>query len=417
MILRRGPPVVIVGFELNGLGVARALAEHGVRCIGVAEPFRHPAWKTNTCEVISCPEWSREAVLKKLTEIGESQTRKLPLLVTKELPVRWISDARDELHEFYEISLPDRPVVDRLLNKASFAQLCAQEGWPIPRTWRIRSKEELLSALEEISFPCILKPDVQSVSFGEQSPRKAFKLSDAGELVRTYQMAAQWSEGFVLQEWIHGGDERIAFCLTYVGRDGNSHALFVGRKLRQFPPECGNTALCEPAPPSWRERICALTEEVWRTVRFKGLGSIEFKMREDSGQPVIMEPTVGRTDYQNEVAVLNGMNIPLIAYCDLAGLPRPSLPVPSRTCKLVDGVTELRAARYYFQNGTLTPRKWLQDRRGRCRYMTFRAKDPGPFVASLKNGLRSLAGMLVVRAFGRAAKERLKGAIEWVRRD
>jgi D-aspartate ligase len=412
MVAPGSPPAVILGFELNGLGVARALSRHGVKCIGLGGPLPHPAWKTNTCKVVSCAEWSRHAVLQKLVEIARAHARKLPLLITQDISLRWVSDARDELAELYEFALPEKPVVDTLLDKAAFARVSTREGWPIPRTWNIRSKADLLSVLEGVPFPCILKPETYTDFFGQRSPRKAFKLATADELVHTYEMAAQWTNGFVLQEWIQGGDDRIAFCLTYFARDGSPQAVFAGRKLRQFPPECGNTALCEPAPPSWREPLCSLTEQIWRSVGFRGLGSIEYKMRLESDQPVIMEPTVGRTNYQNELAVLNGVNIPLIAYCDLVGLPRPTVATSSRSYKLLDGPRELLSARYYWQNGMLTRRQWVRDRRGRGRYMTLRADDPGPFVASLRGGVRPLAGFLVESVFGHAAKERLKRAIQ-----
>jgi predicted ATP-grasp superfamily ATP-dependent carboligase len=409
------PPAVIVGFELNGLGVARALASHGVECIGLTGPIPHPAAKTNACKVIACAAWSREAVLRQLLEIGKGQKRKLPLLITKEAPVRWISDARAEIAEFYEFRLPGKPVVDSLLDKATFARMCERDGWPIPRTWRIETEDELHDTLRELPFPSILKPEVHTHRFGESSPRKAFKVVDAADLLRTYRLAAQWTRGFVLQEWIQGGDDRIAFCLTYVGHDGTPLAAFPGRKLRQYPPECGNTALCEPVPPPWRAPIRALTEKIWRSVGFSGLGSIEYKMRLGSDQPVIVEPTVGRTNYQNELAVLNGINIPLIAYCDLAGLPLPTMPGRSTHRKLVDGMREISAARHYLRAGTLSRRQWLRDRSGSCRYMTWRVGDPGPFLASVRQGLRALAGRLVERLFGRAGKLRLKSAIHAVR--
>lgn len=411
MAVTANPAAVIVGFELNGLGVARALAKHDVECIGVAGPSPNPAWKTNTCKVVACAEWSRDAVVEKLAAIGRAQKRKSTLLITKEEPVRWVSDAREELAEYYEIGLPEKPVVDLLLDKAAFERLCVEEGWPVPRTWRIGSRADLQSALSEVLFPCILKPQVKSAYFGDRSPRKAFKLSDPDELVRTYGMTAQWTDRFILQEWIHGGEDRIAFCLTYVDGNGDAQAVFAGRKLRQWPPECGNTALCEPAPEPWREPISALTERIWRRVGFRGLGSMEYKIRVDSGQPVIIEPTVGRTNYQNEVAVLNGVNIPLIAHCDLAGLRRPETPGSVRPCKLVDGVREFRGARYQVRSGTLTYQRWLQERRGPRRYMTFRVDDPGPVLASLRKALRPLVGAVVEGLFGRAVTEKLKGAV------
>ena len=409
--MKTSSAAVIVGFDLNGLGVARALAAQGIECIGVSEPIPNPAWNTRTCKVVPCAEWSAAAVLNTLTEIGRNRRQRPSLLITMEEPVRWVSDAREQLHEYYEINLPDKPVVDLLLDKTDFERLCAAEGWPAPRSWSIESRTDLQAALPEVSFPCILKPRMKSAAFGDRSPRKAFKVSTADELIRTYEMSAQWTARFILQEWIDGGDDRIAFCLTYVGRGGDPRAIFAGRKLRQWPPECGNTALCEPAPPAWKESISALTEKIWRRVGFTGLGSIEYKMRLDSGQPVLIEPTVGRTNYQNEIAVLNGLNIPLIAHCDLTGLSHPRLPPSARSCKLVDGIRELRSARCQLRSGTLTYQQWLRDRRGRCRYMAFRATDPGPLWASLTASLRTLGGRVVGRLFGRGFKDRLKRAL------
>jgi len=34
-----------------------------------------------------------------------------------------------------------------------------------------------------------------------------------------------------------------------------------------------------------------------------------------------VEPTIGRTDYQEEVATLNGVNLPYAAWCSEAGVP------------------------------------------------------------------------------------------------
>jgi len=43
----------------------------------------------------------------------------------------------------------------------------------------------------------------------------------------------------------------------------------------------------------------------------------------------MVEPTIGRTDYQEEVATLNGINLPYAAYCSELELPFP-MPVLNR---------------------------------------------------------------------------------------
>ena len=59
---------------------------------------------------------------------------------------------------------------------------------------------------------------------------------------------------------------------------------------------------------------------------FDGMGSIEYKWDDNHRRFVMVEPTVGRTDWQEEIATLSGVNIPLSAYRHEVGLP----PIPDR---------------------------------------------------------------------------------------
>jgi D-aspartate ligase len=315
-----------------------------------------------------------------------------------------VSKSRTELSQFYELSLPDPEVVDLLMNKGSFGDLAKAEGWPIPASWKINNRAELRSFLTEFSFPCVLKPQMKNSAFRNNANGKAYKVGSAEELIRRYDLVAQWESEVVVQEWIAGGDDRIAFCLTYADRDGKALALFPGMKLRQWPIQVGNTAIAQAAPKAWVEPIVALTERIWQRVGFKGVGSVEFKMRLGSDEPVIMEPTVGRTNYQNEVAVINGTNIPAIAYCDLAGIPQLPAHVRVRPAKLIDGPKELMAAAALLRAGTLSLFQWMRHRRGRKHYMIFRADDAGPFLASFRVGVKDLLASSVELVLGRRVR-------------
>jgi predicted ATP-grasp superfamily ATP-dependent carboligase len=159
--------------------------------------------------------------------------------------------------------------------------------------------------------------------------------------------------------------------------------MFPGRKLRQRPPGCGNTAIATPAPREWTDSILHLTHEIFSTIGFEGLGSVEYKVRQDDSL-AIMEPTVGRTNWQSEIAVLNGLNIPAIAYFDALGQEwNPRRPPSARACKLVDGRADLWALRQTLRRGELKFSQWLRDRRGRKRYMRWRFSDPLPSIAAL----------------------------------
>jgi hypothetical protein len=62
------------------------------------------------------------------------------------------------------------------------------------------------------------------------------------------------------------------------------------------------------------EELTQLTRQFTERVGYKGIGSLEFKRDRRSGRLLIIEPTVGRIDWQEEIATLCGVNIPLAAY-------------------------------------------------------------------------------------------------------
>jgi hypothetical protein len=68
------------------------------------------------------------------------------------------------------------------------------------------------------------------------------------------------------------------------------------------------------AAPEAHDELHRLTEAFFAAVSFVGMGSMEYKRDVRTGAFFMIEPTVGRVDWQEEVATLNGVNIPLAAY-------------------------------------------------------------------------------------------------------
>jgi D-aspartate ligase len=62
------------------------------------------------------------------------------------------------------------------------------------------------------------------------------------------------------------------------------------------------------------QALAAQTQAFVTHSHYRGIGGLEFKRHRRTGQFVVVEPTVGRTDWQEEIATLCGVNIPAIAY-------------------------------------------------------------------------------------------------------
>src|SRR5262245_27768068 len=127
-------PAVIVGFETNGLGVARALRRDGIQSISLGGSQWSPVCSSRSSTVFMSSAWSEDAVISDLVAIGKRLRRRAPLLITKDEPVLWISANRTALSEYFEIALPAADVVDLLMDKSKFKELASKNDWPLPRT-------------------------------------------------------------------------------------------------------------------------------------------------------------------------------------------------------------------------------------------------------------------------------------------
>ena len=89
--------------------------------------------------------------------------------------------------------------------------------------------------------------------------------------------------------------------MPYRVADGTTLCSFTGRKLSIFPPDVGPAASCTAAPEA-RPILQLLTEAFFGRISYVGMESIEFNRDARTGQFMMIEPTVGRVDGQEEVA-------------------------------------------------------------------------------------------------------------------
>jgi hypothetical protein len=181
----------------------------------------------------------------------------------------------------------------------------------------------MLSALR---LPLVVKPaDKESVHKGKV--RNIAVCRCRADAVIACERVLETAGEVLVQEWVEGRNDEIYFCLFYRGREGKIVSMFTGRKLASSPPGVGLTAFCVEAAET-REILEPMTEAFLETVDYAGMGSMEYKWDRINRRFVIIEPTVGRTDWQEEIATLCGVNIPLEAYRHELGLPpgprRPS---------------------------------------------------------------------------------------------
>jgi predicted ATP-grasp superfamily ATP-dependent carboligase len=241
------------------------------------------------------------------------------LIITDEMAVYTISEHRDGLAGRFRVHLPPHDMVLMLHDKALFHHFAVANELPVPHAIIIADDAEVCS-IRHLRFPVIIKP-ADKRDFHLKGVLRAVLASDRQHAEIACRKLLKTTQELIVQECIEGPDNNIYFCLFY-RKDDTTKVIFTGRKLASVPRGTGSTALCIEVPPGdLRTQLEDLTEKFLVVSNYAGIGGIEYKLDARTDRFLIIEPTVGRTDWQEEIATLSGTNIPVIAYYEECNMP------------------------------------------------------------------------------------------------
>lgn len=337
-------PAVVVGGGLNALGVVRSLGTAGIPVIVVDSSPKSPAMRSRYGRKLLCASLEGEAFVECMISLGKQYPAPLVLFATEEKTVETVSAARVRLAPWFRLRQPRHERLMALMHKQGFQDLAEEIGAPVPRAVRLEGKADL-TRIHDLHYPCVFKPSRKDYGYGARF-KKAYKVASPQEVIDLYEEIFPVLADMVVQEWIEGSDGDVYFCLQYIGAEGQVVSSFSGRKIRSWPPRIGGTASCTAA---WEvaDELEEMTRAFFAQVGFIGMGSMEYKRDTRDGRFYMVEPTVARTDFQEEVASLNGVNIPADAWRHEMGLPPAPRPVVGRSRIWREPVSD----RWSFQEG------------------------------------------------------------------
>ncbi len=374
------PRAVIVGLDhVNGLQVARILSGHGVPVIGVARDRRHVCCRTRLPERIVVADTTSEALIEALERLGPTLEARAVLFPALDQQVHLISTHRARLEPWFHVVLPDHDVVDLLMDKVRFYTWAMKHDLPIPRTAFLRTREDAESVAAGFNLPVVLKPPTSSTPAWERNvPRKAFMVATGPELLDLYDRYERFAALLIAQEWIAGPSENLFSCNAYFDASSEPLTTFVARKLRQWPPQTGESCLGQECR---NDEVLDITVRLFREVGFRGLAYLEVKRDERTGRHLIVEPNVGRPTGRSAIAEAGGVDLHYAMYRDALGLePPPNLRQRYGDAKWIYFRRDLQSALHEMRAGDLTISGYLRSIRGRKREALFTWRDPGPFI-------------------------------------
>jgi D-aspartate ligase len=315
------PSAVVVGGDANGLGIIRSLARGKVQVIVADVGMVYPAMHSRFAHSVIIRKRTGAALVEDLIALRVGLGEYPPVLfLTDDLMVRTVSAFREHLEAAYRLRLPSHGRVCELLHKVGFQRLAEEHGFPVPHSVAV-SNDADCAELGTLRFPAVIKPGTKEFVEEGKAPR-AYKVFSREEAESICRRVLPTAPDLIVQEWVAGSDSDIYFCLQYRGANGVVVGSFTGRKLCCWPPSTGSTASCMAAPET-AAVLEPLTSSFFDKVGLVGMCSMEFKRDPITHCFTMIEPTIGRTDWQEEIATLCGVNIPLAAYCYEVGLPVP----------------------------------------------------------------------------------------------
>jgi predicted ATP-grasp superfamily ATP-dependent carboligase len=152
--------------------------------------------------------------------------------------------------------------------------------------------------------------------------------------------------------------------------------MFLCRKIRQYPPDFGNTSLAEAVSAPEVEQI---SRRICKQLALVGYVGIEFKRDPRDNAYKILEITPSRIDRQAGLSDACGINIPYLWYAYLLGL-NVKAGVSEKPYRWASEVNEVRSLGRYLKRREWTIINWLRSYRNVRRWEVFAGDDLFPFL-------------------------------------
>ena len=316
---------VVMNCHYNGLSIIRELGKHGVpviamdwiRSIGTFSRYAKYRKSPNPAE-------QENAFIEYLYNTAAGLEDKPVLMPTNDV---WAMAIARHKQKLLDVALPcvaDLSVIDILINKVRFNQWCTENNYPIPMIWDILDYKSIPAN----SFPVILKPISRRKSSNDEDnvslqkfldKNRIIVLNNKTDLEAEIVQLGELASYFFIQEYVPGLSDCMYTIGIYANQEHEVKGVFTGKKLRGYPADIGDCRLGQSHV--LPQHLIDMVADFCKKIGYFGIAEFEFKQDDQSGIYKLIEVNprswswVGITPYC-------GVNLPWMAYADIAGLEK-----------------------------------------------------------------------------------------------
>ena len=392
--MNRKHTAIVLGMFETGLGVGRSLGRNGIKVFGL-DFKKDIAFYSKYIEAKLCPHPlnNESQFIDFLISFAKNLSAKPVLFLTSDDFLISISRNRETLHKYFLINLPNRTIIESIIDKYQQYQLALTAGIEVPITYSLEKSEDVTMIKDKINYPAFIKAkEVTTWRCSINGTTKGFVVNNSNDFVERSKLIFEKGVHAVVQEIIEGPDtNHYKFC-AYVSSKGEFLLGFTLRKIRQNPIHFGVGSVVESVE---YPELMEIGRKFFSTINYRGVGSAEFKVdeRDDELKLIELNP---RYWQQNYLATVCGMNFPLVDYLEVTG----QNPKPIHNFKIgikwVNRYMDFDSFLSYNKEGSLNFREWRKSLRGKKVYSDFVWSDPIPALYEIGFGYKLFKAPLFV---------------------
>ncbi|WP_240644158.1 carboxylate--amine ligase [Antribacter gilvus] len=271
-------------------------------------PTRNVQFSTILTNVVEPGLDDPDVMVATIRRLAESGPGPAIVVTCVDWHVRALSEHRARLEDLVVVPYTSVDLLDRVMDKQRFSELCAEVGVPHPRT-ATRLGGEQVGDLD-LQFPVIAKPGDNVAWHHTQfsGKRKVHLLTDRSQLQWLLSAAGDAGYGgvFIVQEYVPGDDSQMRIMTTYSDRAGEVQMAWGGQVLLEehTPGTLGNpAAILTRALPQVEADARRLVEHLGWT----GFANFDIKVDPRTGVGYFFElnPRTGRSNYYLTASGIN----------------------------------------------------------------------------------------------------------------
>lgn len=311
-------PIIILGCDSNGYGVIRSVARFNrkIELVGLDYNYKSPGLFSKFLSkkiIITDPNTNEAKTVDDLISIGKQFSLKPVVIITSDVFLSLFNKYREPLREKFLFNIPDKNLLDNLLDKRTQHQIISNLGVNVPKSILINN-ENFNTEEIDLDFPVFVKGAVPFI-WKQHYTEKGFIANDKSEFTSLIKKFSNKKLDLIVQELIIGPNSNHFKVSAFYTKSGEPKLFFSTQKVRQFPYDFGVGSYMK----SQRvDELLNVGKKIFDALNYTGIGSIEFKKDERDGQFKFIElnPRMWQQNYQ---ATLAGLNFAEYYYNDCIG--------------------------------------------------------------------------------------------------